>query len=98
MTTERSLFCSEEEFVALKAKAAPLAALLIALPFAAGTKPGPLADALGLAAAIASLSLFALFGLFAAARPEGWSPMDAVETAQAITLWLAALVVVARVA
>ena len=40
MTTERSLFCSEEEFVALKAKAAPLAALLIALPFAAGTKPG----------------------------------------------------------
>jgi len=97
MTTARSLFSSEEEFVALKAKVAPVAALLIALPFA-GTKPDPLADALGLAAAIASLSLFALFGLFAAARPEGWSPMDAVETAETVTLWLAALVVVARVA
>jgi len=82
--------------VLIGTKAAPIAASLIAFPFV-GSRPGPLADTLGMAAALGSLSLLVLFALFAAVRPEGWSPLRAIETAEMVTLWLVALVVVARV-
>lgn len=73
----------------------PMTIMLMALPFHDFTDPSrDLAVAFGWGADVSACALVALFLLFVAVRPAEWSPRRAVETAEAITLWLAAGVVV----
>ena len=78
--------------------AAPIAIILAAMPFADAAGPSSqLAIALGKGAALAAVALVVLFLLLAIARPVGWSPRRATQTAETVTLWLAACAVVSCV-
>lgn len=77
---------------------APIVIMLAALPFANSLGPSSdIAVAVGRGAGLSACALFIFFLLFAAMRPDGWAPKQAVETAETITLWLATSVVVSGV-
>lgn len=77
---------------------APIVIMLAALPLADTSGPSSeLAIAIGRGVASAGGALLAIFVLFAVARPAGWSPKRAIQTAETITLWLAASAVVSCV-
>lgn len=77
---------------------APIVLMFAAVPFAGREGPqANIARAVGDGVALSALGLPVLFLLFAVMRPDGWSPRQAVETAQTITLWLAASAVISCV-
>jgi len=64
----------------------------MSLPFAspAGTS-FELGNTLAAEAALAACSISGLFVIFAIIRPEGWSPRFAIEDAEPLTFWMAAI-------
>ncbi len=90
--TVRSRFSSRPNAARLFTRAIPAALAAMSLPFASPAGPSSeLGNALGAGAALAACSIFGLFVIFAMIRPEGWSPRFAIEDAETLTFWMAAL-------
>jgi hypothetical protein len=76
----------------------PIAGILFALPWVSPNGPQSfLALNMALGFALASISVLMLYLLFAILGPDGWKPKAAAATAETITLWLVAGIVIAGV-
>ena len=90
--TVRSRSSSRRTAARLFTRAIPATLAAMCLPFASPAGPySELGKGLGAGAALAACGIFGLFVIFALIRPEGWSPRFALEDAETLTFWMAAL-------
>lgn len=91
--TVRSPFLFEMSPSAVWAKVLPILLIVFLSTFASAQGPTTmLGNALCAGCSAAAGGVIGLFTLFCLLKPEGWSVRNAIESAETITLWLAAVI------